>query len=134
MVLNGVNYSSRFANCTLQDDSIVLQLPPGLDESIEVCKSAYMLESDDDIPEWMNELDFGTNCLSDYKDNVLIYIAGNIEKKVICREKCIECIEDIQSMERMSSDLLNIKNRGGLTIPSNDIVKIVKICYRDILL
>ena len=67
----------------------------------------------------MDTLDSTTTCISDYKDNVLIYIAGYIQTK---------------KMQRVSSDLIDIKDRGGLIIPSEELVKLVKICYRDILL
>ena len=82
----------------------------------------------------MDTLDSTTPCKSDYKDNVLIYIAGYIQRKVLAKESCVDCVDQIKKMQRVSSDLIDIKDRGGLIIPSEELVKLVKICYRDILL
>jgi len=55
--------------------------------------------------------------LSSYKKDVITYIAGFVEKKIIAKLDCSECRNEIIEGEKGVSVLLNLKNRGKLTVP-----------------
>ena len=70
--------------------------------------------------------------LNEYVVNVGGYIAGYVIRKVMPRLTCIHCrlalvsvsVNDLDPCER---HLLELKNNGGLVIPSSDVIRLLKI-------
>lgn len=63
-----------------------------------------------------------------YLDNVLIYISGYIMRRLIETEKCTFCYTFLtECKERVSCELINFKQLGGLMYPLFDIVSVVQI-------
>ena len=65
---------------------------------------------------------------SEYKDNIVSYMAGYVQKSIVAKESCDVCKDILVSQDRVSSNILDIKNRGGLTKPCEDLVRVVKVC------
>ena len=55
MILIGASHSSRYSNCTLQDDTSLLLLPTKLEDAVEVCRSEYDLVSEVEGQDWIDE-------------------------------------------------------------------------------
>ena len=67
-----------------------------------------------------------------FVDNVLIYISGFIMQKLIEKEKCTYCYTYLtECKERVSCQLINFKQLGGLMYPIFDVVTIVQIANRN---
>ena len=67
-----------------------------------------------------------------FVDNVLIYISGFIMRKLIEKEKCSYCYTYLtECKERVSCQLINFKQLGGLVYPIFDVVSIVEIANRN---
>jgi len=67
-----------------------------------------------------------------FLDNVLTYIAGFIMRTLVDKEKCTYCYAYLtESKQRVSCQLINIKQLGGLVYPTFDIVTIVHIANRN---
>lgn len=64
---------------------------------------------------------------SEYKDEVIAYIAGYVTKKLIKILHCAECVDAViaKSTEK-TYNLINIKSRGFLLSPSKDVLNICK--------
>lgn len=81
------------------------------------------LDSDTDL--FLNSLQ---NNLSEFKKNILNHIAGYIQKQLHAKEQCVYCNLFLSNMKIVRGGmLLNRKNRGGLTLPSEEFEKIVNI-------
>lgn len=55
-----------------------------------------------------------------------------MERHLIKRIKCEHCLNGINSLQTLENDLIRLKNRGGLTLPRVDIVKICKIAEKEL--
>jgi len=66
-----------------------------------------------------------------FLDNVLIYISGFIMRTLILKEKCTYCYTYLtECKERVSCQLINFKQLGGLVYPIFDVVTVVEIANR----
>ncbi|XP_054866607.1 uncharacterized protein LOC129348937 [Amphiprion ocellaris] len=70
-------------------------------------------------------------------DNALVYIAGFVVLRILSRLSCDVCRESLVSEATKSSfsenyHLLTLKNNGGLVIPSNGTVQVVRTAERAI--
>ena len=78
-------------------------------------------DSDSDIP---------LHIISPEIEETILYIAGAIEKNLRNDIKCEECIKIINESKVVMSCLVNIKSRGGLLQPKEDIVKIIRVAEK----
>ena len=65
--------------------------------------------------------------LSNYTNNIVVYIAGFVVKKLRKSLKCSLCISalvETSDTRPQFSEFLDLKNRGGLVVPSSDVSKI----------
>lgn len=83
------------------------------------------------------DAEFNPSCianmhLSPFVDDVVGYIAGWVVRKVQQRLKCIDCMECLVSRAdgEASSCLIQVKNNGGLVVPSKGMLEIVKQAER----
>lgn len=66
-----------------------------------------------------------------FVDNVLIYISGFMMKKLIDTEKCTYCYMYLtECKERVTCELINFKQLGGLKYPTFDVLAVVDISNR----
>lgn len=122
----GATHSSSFSNCLIQDDTAVLPLPAGLEETFFI----YDVENVDEEDYWSKEYMDSLLRHSEYKSDVLVYISGYVQRSIVKKETCINCKLYLSNMKVVQSSLiLQIKNQGPLCIPSPDVVKIVKVAH-----
>ena len=75
--------------------------------------------------EWV-DLYFEGDDSNEFNDNVLSYISGYIQKRVLAKEKCEYCIEFLKNSSQTTSSFLEYVNEGGLIKPSEKIDFLVK--------
>ena len=64
---------------------------------------------------------------SEYKDHVLTYISGYIQKCLIVNESCHLCLMHLENEKFLNTcKLIEMKNRGGLTKANYHVIKVVK--------
>jgi len=123
-ILIGATHQSNFSNCLIQDDTQVLVAPLTLEESFKV----YEAEEKGEDDSWIQQYLDCKETASEFKNDVLCYIAGFVQKKILDKEQCIDCKAYLANMKIVeTSTLLNLKNRGCLCIPSAEVVKVVKV-------
>jgi DNA transposase THAP9 len=76
--------------------------------------------------------DFDETVLGEYALNVVQYIAGYIIFQLSKTIKCIACIELMKGNDSGNPSLLNLKNKGKLTVPCAELVKICSIAELEI--
>ncbi|CAG4961114.1 unnamed protein product [Colias eurytheme] len=69
--------------------------------------------------------------LTEFSQEVTIYIAGFIVKKLKKQIKCYDCILALQSTEKLSR-LIALKDVGGLNYPSTDTVNICVYSEKEV--
>lgn len=70
--------------------------------------------------------------INEYVEDVVGYISGFVQRKLLASIKCEECTAAIVSnCSSQSFHLINRKNRGGLLQPNKDIYKLCKIGERS---
>lgn len=69
------------------------------------------------------QLSFST---TEYKDEVINYIAGCVLRKAKKLLRCIECIDALTAKTQTGCNLIDIKNRDSLFYPSKDLIYICK--------
>jgi hypothetical protein len=130
-MIGAVHHGIR-ENCLSQDNT-TLVLPsttvscmPFFEQTVNMIKEEAankLFNSDTDL--FLTSLQ---NNLSELKVNVLNHIAGYIQKQLQAKEQCVYCSIFLSNMKIVCGGmLLNRKNRGGLTLPSDEFEKIVKI-------
>lgn len=63
-----------------------------------------------------------------FLDNVIIYISGFLMRKLMDKESCTYCFTFLkENKERVSCELVNFRQLGGLVYPIFDIVTIVHV-------
>lgn len=66
--------------------------------------------------------------ISDCSLQIIIYIAGFVTYKLQNIVKCESCLDAlVGEKENFLNSLIEMKNRGGLTYPSKDVIQICKI-------
>lgn len=68
-------------------------------------------------------------------ENVLVYIAGYVVRKALRRITCDECRAAMVSVpqDMLSTHImLNLRNNGGLCVPSNGVIEIVKLSEKHL--
>ena len=115
-MLGAVN-KTKFGNCITDFVPNTLAI-----ESSQIVNE-YELDS-----EWMDEyVDHVDHVCSEYTSNILTYIAGYVQKKIMKVEKCSDCYHYLMNeKEETSSNFLDLKNEGGLQKPVQAINTIVK--------
>lgn len=69
--------------------------------------------------------------LDDFACHVIVYIAGFIARKILRSVKCSLCqLLVIGDKEDFLFSLINAKDRGGLTYPSEGVIKIIERCEK----
>lgn len=86
--------------------------------------SEFEEEEDDDDSSY----NMINSSLSEYSSNIVFYIAGYVVKKLATKIKCAECAHSLFENETLTNQeygkFLFQKDKGGLTKPSEDVMKI----------
>ena len=68
-----------------------------------------------------------------FLNNVIIYISGFLMKKIMDKENCTYCFTYLtENKQRVSCELINFRQLGGLVYPLFDIVSVVEITNKAI--
>lgn len=75
----------------------------------------------------------GATYLSRFVTNVTTYIAGFVVRSILPRIRCVECrtlivSTDVKALNADERHLIELKNNGGLVVPSKDVTKVVQLC------
>jgi len=125
-IVLGATHKSQFSNCLIQDDTANIPLPSNLEETFVLNEMELENEDESQCTQYIDSI--ATS--SEYKSDILVYIAGYIQQAIIKKEECFECKLYLTNMKIVESSLiLNIKNRGPLCIPSAEFVKIIKVAH-----
>lgn len=89
-------------------------------------KINYKFNQNSDIQVIEEEVEVMYEPLSEFSQNILGYIAGFIQKKLLKQIKCPKCIVSI-SRNNTFNELIHLKNFGRLIYPNNNIVAVTKI-------
>lgn len=74
---------------------------------------------------------FTNTTLSQYSEEVVIYIAGFVSRKLGRSLACESCVGVLFGhKENLMASLINIKDRGNLAYPSDDVIKICIVCEK----
>lgn len=74
---------------------------------------------------------FTNTTLSQYCEEVVLYIAGFVSRKLGKSLVCESCVGALFGFkENLMGSLINIKDRGGLAYPSDDVIKICITCEK----
>ena len=126
---------SKYANCEAFDSNSV-----GSVFSLKWNKHSSPIEevdfSQDFEEEDIKHILEGNNSV--YKEAILSYIAGYIIRRILKRISCSICSSALvnsfslqdHSYSKSHRSLINIKNRGGLISPSDDVFHILSICEK----
>ena len=111
--------------------------------AVELCTSRtnYALASQPELSDHDYANLPNLKALSMYVENVAVYIAGLVVRKLVDKVSCQECklslvapprnIDECNVDRDRHTALLDRKNRGGLLIPSYDVVTVCKVCERS---
>lgn len=118
----GACHLGEFENTIAQDDTF-LPVPPSTLQNYKVFTEQYNLD-DEDIDVYTLSLD--RTC--EFKSLALNYIAGYVQWKVLQKEQCDGCKSFLANLKICNADALILKkNRGGLTVPSVEVDRLVKL-------
>ena len=114
--------NTKFGNCLFQNNDIdVLILP-------EKTQDARMLMNENFELENCNVLHMLEKIVpSEYKSNVLNYIAGFIQRKILITESCQYCIDLLNNGLKCTSSFLEMKREGKIITPEIHICEIVNL-------
>lgn len=65
--------------------------------------------------------------LTEYITDVVTYISGFVERKLKNQIKCSVCLDCLENDEVVFSDLIKVKNKGGLIYPQKNVFEICNI-------
>ncbi len=83
---------------------------------------------DFDVPKAILDLQ---NTQDRFLDNILIYISGFIMRSLVSKEKCLLCYAYLtECKQRVTCELINVKQLGGLVYPTIDVLSVVQISNR----
>ena len=114
----------RASNCVPMDSTSILSVAQGTTSSGNAVTFSEALFDHDDYPANM------PSSLSDFCVGILGYIGGFLIRSLSKKSSCKECVQGLlsevgqNSLDRKS--LIELKNNGGLKVPSDDVIKVLK--------
>lgn len=98
-------------------------------DELSTCESPFS-EKDSPLDNIVQNMDFSD--LSRFVSNVSAYIAGHVVRRIVPRMNCDQCktalvslnVSDVDACDR---HFLRLKNNGGIVIPSQAAIKLIKI-------
>ena len=127
LLLGVTNSIVSHSNVLLQDNSEVVGLIPSTNNKINYVIDNYNLSDID--------FDFINNStISNFKHNVLEYIAGFVVKKISLKISCDTCCDFITgSQPKTLVNLIKLKDYGNfMTYPSNFVLKVIEVSEKII--
>ena len=123
-LLLGATHKSRNGNCQFLDQTSLLALSTTKKSTNFICELFELNEEDGWTELWLENLEN-----NEYKHNILTYICGFIQKKILDKEQCVNCFFQFKNFKVLeTSSFLELKNKGGLCRPNEQLTNVVKIC------
>ena len=117
----GATHKTKYGNCLLQNYDVNIKLLPyNTHNATDEINNDFELE-DSDLSSY-----FESSSL--YKSNVLNYISGFIQRKILKHELCTECKKFFNEGESITTPFLDLRNEGGLVKPNGKLNEVVIIC------
>lgn len=117
---------STTGNSYAQDGTSFLSIPSSYLKSTRRLREDSSEENDFQIP----NLNFTSGCLSEFKSNVITYIAGFVVKMVKRNLTCQTCLDSLESTSpslKTTESLLKRKKYGRLVEASPDVIKVCEV-------
>lgn len=121
--------SSMNANCE-SDDTVFLK--PALQSKPKEFEALYLYEENVNLCEEDADEEVFLPPLSDFVNEVVIYIAGFVERRVKRTIKCDKCLTAIDISPQKYSEIVNIKSCGSLVHPHEDTYRICETAEKDL--
>lgn len=122
-LLAGAFNKTEFGNCQWDDSVHILIQDPSTVNATERVQEAFHLK---DIENHKLEV-LDNSSLRHLRQNVLVYIAGYIQRRIVDGTDCEHCIKALHHTNLSSSRFLELKDRGGLIRPNKGVVKVVQV-------
>jgi hypothetical protein len=137
-LLNIQDSSIVSGNCTAQDDTVILNtadvIPSGQATQSALSRKYDFTQAMNDIPDHDYCMYSQSDCYSPYIATIVTYIAGFVAKKLLETIACKACANALYTTTPPDFDkrfiLLKLKDKGGLTYPSKDVLKVAEISER----
>ena len=124
-LLFGATNKSKVRNCLSQDHMEIMTIPSHVQKAAVEITCQY--DIDDEFDSWLDLFERG-NVDNEYKDNVVSYVSGFIQRKLRSKYACVYCQNFLlQESNLSSSKLISTKTLGGLIKPNEKIVQIVNV-------
>ena len=118
----GACHFGEFENTMTQDDTFI-PVAPSTEQNYKFFSEKYDL-LDENIQLYVDSL----NRTSEFKSLALNYIAGYVQWRLLEKENSDICKDFLSNMKIFNAEALIVKkNRGGLTLPSIEIDKVIKL-------
>ena len=124
-LLFGASNKSKNGNCLADDHLAIMSYPVDTKKAIEHVETEYDLDMFDS---WLDIYERSEALDSEYKDNVVTYMSGYVQKALESKIGCVYCAEKLKEDEKESCKMIKKKDFGGLTKPSLNVNTVVHIC------
>lgn len=101
-----------------------------INKSMTTSRLITELEDDDNIEEFDYNIIPDEKSFASITTNIVEYIAGFITRRLSLEIHCPDCMQALTGSTKTGFSLINIKNRGGLVTPSEDVIRICRICEK----
>ena len=121
----GASTSGSTGNCLAQDGTVLVDAtstytPPDVRPGQDDLCAANSCFSVENVP---------SSCL--LVENVLVYMAGYVARKVMLTVSCVECrcalVGEPTKGDEKTHCLLTLKNQGGLLVPSKGLIRVITV-------
>lgn len=119
---------SSQGNCVPLEQISILNCSSAVDvinKTTDKNKLLDEVENESHLDEYLIDDVLTDTNLSEFSTQITAYIAGNVVNFLSKKLKCDECIAELHAEElNMSHKMIQMKNKGGLTYPSKDVITV----------
>ena len=128
IIIGALNKTDN-GNCYFDDSISLLTLGLKCKSATAVVEKRFNF-SEEELVIWTRLFD-ETSLISEYRDSVLIYIAGYIQRVLLRSTQCSTCASFLQNKKLMlTCSLIEVKDLGGLVRPCREVVRVVIMADR----
>ena len=102
----GQSNKSDYGNCLADDHLAIMSYPMDTKKAIDHIEAEYDL---DEFDSWLDVYERSEALASEYKDNVVSYISGFVQKTLESKIGCVYCAEKLKEDTKESSKLIEKK-------------------------
>jgi len=128
--------ADRTGNCIPLQQISIMTVSSAAKINFTTVKDAMVEFAELNVREGWEEHDYAEslpNRLTQYSEEVVRHIAGFVTRSFSANRKCAQCFRALRALsDTVRSKLTELKDRGGLVYPSDDVVQICMIAERTI--